>query len=64
MTCRLARELQAKQEEQERALRGNAPKLLALVQDTGRIKTYVEQAISALYNGRKIHIIGELNNVI
>ncbi|KAL0037407.1 hypothetical protein WJX79_006441 [Trebouxia sp. C0005] len=61
---RLARELQAKQEEQERALRSNAPKLLALVQDTGRIKTYVEQAISALYNGRKINVIGEINNVI
>ncbi|DBB09844.1 TPA: hypothetical protein ACH3X3_001459 [Trebouxia sp. C0006] len=61
---RLARELQAKQEEQERALRSNAPKLLALVQDTGRIKTYVEQAISALYGGREINVIGEINNVI
>ncbi|DBB02880.1 TPA: hypothetical protein ACH3X1_013485 [Trebouxia sp. C0004] len=61
---RLACELQAKQEEQERTLRSNAPKLLALVQDTGRIKIYVEQAISALYGSREINVIGEINNVI
>ncbi len=42
--CRLARELRAKQEEQERSLRSNAPKLQALIQETGRIKTYVEDA--------------------
>lgn len=64
LVSRLARELHAKQEEQERALRSNAPKLQALIQETGRIKTYVEEAISALYNGRQINIIGEINNVI
>ena len=62
--CRLARELRVKQSEQEHALQSNAPKLQALVQETGRIKTYVEQAISALYNGRQINIIGEINNVL
>ena len=61
---RLAREVQAKQEEQERSLRGNAPKLQGLIQETRHIKTYVEQAISALYSGRQLHIIGEINNVI
>lgn len=61
---RLAREVQAKQEEQERSLRGNAPKLQGLILETRHIKVYVEQAISALYSGRQIHIIGEINNVI
>ena len=61
---RLAREVQAKQEEQERSLRGNAPKLQGLIQETRHIKTYVEEAISTLYRGRQIHIIGEINNVI
>lgn len=61
---RLARELQAKQEEQERALKSNAPKLQSLLKETASIKQYAEQAISALYNGRQINIIGEINNVI
>lgn len=60
----MARELKAKQEEQERALRSNAPKLHALIQDTGRIKAYIEESISALYGGRQIRVIGEINNVI
>ena len=62
--CRLARETQAKQEEQERFLRSNAPKLQGLIQETRRIKKYVEETISVLYNGRQINIIGEINNVI
>lgn len=61
---RLAREVQVKQEEQERSLRSNAPKLQGLIQETRRIKTFVEEAISALYNGRRINVIGEINNVI
>ena len=64
MLLRLARELQAKQEEQERALKSNAPKLQNLLKETASIKQYVEQAISALYNGRQINVIGEINNVI
>lgn len=64
VVSRLAREVQAKQEEQERTLRSNAPKLQAILQETGRIKTYVEQAISALYHGRQINIIGEINNLL
>ena len=56
--------MQVKQEEHERALRSNAPKLKALVQETGRLKAYVEEAISALYNGRQINVIGEINNVL
>ncbi|KAL3159873.1 hypothetical protein ABBQ38_010272 [Trebouxia sp. C0009 RCD-2024] len=61
---RLARETQAKQEEQERSLRSNAPKLQGLIQETRRIKTYVEETISVLYSGRQVNIIGEINNVI
>ena len=61
---RLAREVQAKQEEQERLLRSNAPRLKDLIQETRCIKMYVEEAISALYSGRQIHIFGEINNVI
>ena len=64
LAYRLARELQAKQEEQGRALKSNAPKLQALVQETSRVKSYVEGAISTLYHGRQINIIGEINNVI
>ena len=64
LTFRLAQELQGKQEEQERALKTNAPKLQALIHDTKRIKEHVEKAISALYSGRQINIIGEINNVL
>ena len=61
---RLAHEIQGKQEEQERSLRSNAPKLQGLVQETRRIKMYVEEAISTLYSGRQINIIGEISNVV
>ena len=61
---RLAHEIQSKQEEQERSLKSNAPKLQGLIQETRRIKMYVEEAISALYSGRQINIIGEINNVV
>lgn len=62
--CRLAEQLKRKQEEHEKGLKGNAIKLQSLVQQTWQIKVFVEQAISALYDNRTVHIIGDINKVI
>ena len=62
--CRLAHELRTKQEEQERALKSNAIKLQALLQQTRHVKVFVESSVSALFDDRKINIIGEINKII
>lgn len=62
--CRFAEELRRKQEEHERALKSNAIKLQALLQQTRRVKDFVENTVSGLCNNRTVHIIGDINKVI
>eukprot|EP00180_Rhodochaete_pulchella_P000131 Plantae.Rhodophyta-Rhodochaete_pulchella.ctg10861.p1 GENE.Plantae.Rhodophyta-Rhodochaete_pulchella.ctg10861~~Plantae.Rhodophyta-Rhodochaete_pulchella.ctg10861.p1 ORF type:complete len:504 (+),score=83.73 Plantae.Rhodophyta-Rhodochaete_pulchella.ctg10861:34-1545(+) len=38
-------------------------RLVAIVEQTLNMKTQVEQAISALYDGRPVHIMGEINTL-
>ena len=64
LLCRLAQEVQRKQEEQERALKSNAIKLQSLLQQTRQVKAFVESTVSALCDNRKISIIGEINKII
>ena len=30
----------------------------------GEVKRFVERTVSAMYNGRAVHIIGEINNAL
>ncbi len=42
----------------------DAPVLAARIAKTGIVKEHSEKAVSALFAGRKINIIGEINNIL
>jgi hypothetical protein len=61
---RLAQEVEARRAEIQASLVRDAPVLAARIARTGTVKEHSEKAVSALFAGRKINIIGEINNIL
>eukprot|EP01024_Parvocaulis_polyphysoides_P067029 TRINITY_DN7940_c3_g2_i1.p1 TRINITY_DN7940_c3_g2~~TRINITY_DN7940_c3_g2_i1.p1 ORF type:complete len:155 (-),score=17.29 TRINITY_DN7940_c3_g2_i1:57-458(-) len=53
-----------KREQVQRQLMGAAPKLKALIQRMKTVKQEVEAELQKQFQGRRIQIIGEINNVL
>ena len=62
--CRLQRELQAKRQELQAKLVEDASKLSAIIAETKRLKSFVEEQISKLVKGIEVHVTGEINNTL
>lgn len=61
---RLQRELQSKRQELQTKLMEDAAKLSAITAETREFKAFVEEQISPLVKGCKIHITGDINNTL
>lgn len=59
-----ADEARERQSETRRALRREARRAEAVAKALGEVKRFVERTISVMYNGRAVHIIGEINNAL
>ena len=59
-----ADEARRKRDETRRLLRREALKAEATGTALGEVKRFAEQAISAMYKGRTVHIVGEINNAL
>jgi hypothetical protein len=59
-----ADEARERQSETRRALRREARRAEAVAKALGEVKRFVERTVSAMYNGRAVHIIGEINNAL
>eukprot|EP01025_Chloroclados_australasicus_P030407 TRINITY_DN3051_c0_g1_i5.p2 TRINITY_DN3051_c0_g1~~TRINITY_DN3051_c0_g1_i5.p2 ORF type:complete len:140 (-),score=19.62 TRINITY_DN3051_c0_g1_i5:313-732(-) len=57
-------EIGKKREETQRQLMGAAPKLKALIQRMKTVKIAVEEELKKQFQGRRIKIIGEINNIM
>jgi hypothetical protein len=57
-------DVEARRQAARRQLAESAAQLSALQQRMRRVKASAEAAISAMYGGRPVHIIGELNNCL
>mgnify|MGYP003311877318 CR=1 FL=1 len=60
----LADEARERQAETRRLLQREARRSEAVGKALGEVKRFAEQAISAMYKGRTVHIIGEINNAL
>ena len=61
---RAADEVEAKRREIQRLLASEAPKLAFVQKRTAYIKSEVEMELSKSFEGRQVHVIGEINNVL
>lgn len=59
-----AHETAARRQEAVAALASLAPKLAEHVAATRQLKGAVESGLSALLNGRRVNVLGEVNNVL
>jgi len=59
-----ADEARERQSETRRALRREARRAEAAAKALGEVKLFAERTISAMYKGRTVHIIGEINNAL
>jgi len=59
-----ADEARQRQSETRRALRREARRAEAAAKTLGEVKLFAERTISAMYKGRTVHIIGEINNAL
>ena len=59
-----ADEARERQSETRRALRREARRAEAVAKALGEVKLFAERTISAMYKGRTVHIIGEINNAL
>jgi hypothetical protein len=59
-----ADEARERQSETRRALRREARRAEASAKALGEVKLFAERTISAMYKGRTVHIIGEINNAL
>ena len=59
-----ADEARQRQSETRRALRREARRAEAAAKALGEVKLFAERTISAMYKGRTVHIIGEINNAL
>lgn len=61
---RMAQELEVRRADVQAGLVRDAPVLAAKIAKVGKLKEMVEKALPPLFSGRKIHVIGEINNVL
>ncbi len=61
---RLAAEVEARRAEIQRGLAADGPKLAALVAATAASKARSEAGVAALFPGRTVNVMGEINNVL
>jgi len=59
-----ADEARERRSETRRALRREARRAEAAAKALGEVKLFAERTISAMYKGRTVHIIGEINNAL
>ncbi len=59
-----ADEARERRSETRRALRREARRAEAVAKALGEVKLFAERTISAMYKGRTVHIIGEINNAL
>ena len=59
-----ADEARQRRSETRRALRREARRAEAAAKALGEVKLFAERTISAMYKGRTVHIIGEINNAL
>jgi hypothetical protein len=62
--CAFADDARQKRDETRRSLRREALKAEASRKALGEVKRFAERAISTMYKGRTVHIIGEINNAL
>ena len=56
--------MEGRRQEAQQSIVENAPKLADLIERTAQTKVLVESSLSSLLNGRKVQIIGEINNAL
>jgi len=61
---RLAAEVGARRAETQRGLAADGPRLAALVAATAAAKARAEAGVAALFPGRTVNVMGEINNVL